>query len=413
MIPIGAAGSEIYLLMGVKLPDASFSGVLGGTPLHEIDSPERLRFEIRYADGLIDEAFPLALDTHTYQVHNGPDVYCIPNLRKARIDSIAICNRMESSLVSISAITLNTGKALARPPVPFALPAVVRETPSKGAPVHAEIRATASGYAIETRDLEFALSTSQGIAVRSLTNHCLTGGDAFIEPGPLFELGTGLHVVASDRLKTGTASVTRNDGPGGVEGPVRRRYGGAPFRGSLICTANDLGPITLELELTYTGQKPAATIVNFPTFRGLRLGTAADTWYLWARKGGIISNLSTHQAGYSGGEYPLQVADLFNPRLGGGLSLQTFDISGIYKQWQLERTAEVRIGGSITFPSSGNRGPWCRWPDVALRPCGRLAGRAAELPRVDAELVSAGHGNEAMVPGVFQLPAAHGLGRVV
>lgn len=336
-IPIGAAGSEIYVLMGVKLPAVSFAGMLGSTPLDEIDSPERLRFEIHYADGLIDGAFPLALDTNTYQVHNGPDVYCLPNLRKVRIDSIAIRNRMDSSLVAISAVTLNTGRAMARPPVPFGLPAVVQETPSTAAPVHAEIRTTTTGYTVKTRDLEFSLSTSQGITVQSLINHCLKGGEAFLEPGPLFELGTGTHIVASDRLKTGTGTVILNDGNASLKIPFDAGTAGAPFRGSLICTANDPGQITMELELTYTGQKPAETIVNFPTFRGLRLAAATDTWYLWARKGGIISNLPTHQAGYSGGEYPLQVADLFNPRLGGGLALHTFDVAGIYKQWQLDK----------------------------------------------------------------------------
>ncbi|MBC7289279.1 MAG: hypothetical protein H5T86_14815 [Armatimonadetes bacterium] len=76
---------------------------------------------------------------------------------------------------------------------------------------------------------------------------------------------------------------------------------------------------------------------RFPIIRGLRVGGVEDTWYLWACKGGIISNRPAVLSRWYGGEYPLQVCDAFNPKAGRGLALLTYDLDDIFKQWQMQK----------------------------------------------------------------------------
>jgi hypothetical protein len=93
----------------------------------------------------------------------------------------------------------------------------------------------------------------------------------------------------------------------------------------------------MRMQLTYEGDKPATVAVHFPLINGLALGAPRDTWYLWACKGGVIDNRPGSFSGHYGGEYPLQVADVFNPSTGRGLALMTYDLDDLYKLWRLQK----------------------------------------------------------------------------
>ena len=110
-IPVGAQGSELYFQMGAKLPKNK--NTFGRTePMHWFDTPERFLVNINYADGVTDEAFPLALDIDAFWILRGYATYCLPELRPVPVRSVTFRNRMESAKYLITAITLNCGDGL-------------------------------------------------------------------------------------------------------------------------------------------------------------------------------------------------------------------------------------------------------------------------------------------------------------
>jgi len=316
-IPINAAGSELYWLMAASLPDRSFTGVLGSAPLRRFNNPERFVFQVHYADGLTDDMVPVCLGSSANEIQHGLQVYCLPNLRRVEVTRVDLRNRIESARFVVVAVTMNTGAWLtAVPPVTGLPPSATVAPVEQAAPSFANVSPTADGIVLENPSLRMVLQTSGGLALRNLESRCLDGGELGFLPGPLFDLGAGQTTVPSDRLQTSAPSITRPPTGPQVRVPFDGAGAGVPIRGDFCAAAHTNGDIRLWLELTYAGEETATPVVHFPSLHGLRVGAVADTWYLWACKGGIIHTQRTEQAQYYGGEYPLQVADIFNPALG-------------------------------------------------------------------------------------------------
>jgi hypothetical protein len=333
--PVDAAGSELYVLMTAALPDTANAGVLGRAPLLSFSNPERFVFQVRYADGLTDDHVPVCLSSGANQVFGGPEVYCLPALRKVAVKSLALRSRMESAVFAVSALTVNTGAPLVKVPEVPGLPPYAAEKPAPAKAKTPDITRIPGGYRFESYPLALDLATDNGISLRGLTDASASGLE--VTPGPLFELAVDKTVVSSDRLTTVAVAFTQD-----IYRPRRiiafdGSAAGLPLRGDFHCQAMPGGEIRLLLNLTYTGDKPATVAVHFPILRGLRLGAARDTWYLYACKGGVISNRPISQARWYGGEYPLQVADVFNPAAGRGLALMTYDTDDLYKQWRFAK----------------------------------------------------------------------------
>ena len=335
VVPIGEEGSELYLLMAALLPNMAYSGVLGQAPLRSFSNPERFVIEVHYEDGIVDEVVPVCLSSSTNQIVAGPEVYCIPALRGQRVKALGLRNRMSEAVFAVAAVTMNTGKGLVEPPSVQGLPPYAPAKPDPLSARKPSITPTRSGYVVETGALRLELATDRGITLRSLR-----GGGVETASGDLFELSVGEKKTSSGLVSVGPVAVER-----GAEGlllrvPFDAGEAGVPVRGEFICEPAPAGEIKLSLNLTYAGEKPEMVAVRFPLIRSLRIGGAEDTWYLWACKGGIISSRPASFARWYGGEYPLQVCDAFNPKLGRGLALLTYDLDDLYKQWQMQKTHE-------------------------------------------------------------------------
>ncbi|MCX7599702.1 MAG: DUF6259 domain-containing protein, partial [Armatimonadetes bacterium] len=331
-VPVGAKGSEIYLLMAAVLPDKAYSGVLGQAPLRSFSNPERFVVEVRYGDDVVDEVVPVCLASGANEVLAGPEVYCVPALRARPVESIGLRNRMSEAVFAVAAVTVNTGRALVQPAAVQGLPPYSPEKPDPLASRKPSITRTTGGYAVETGALRMELETDGGIVLSNLKS-----GQAETAAGDLFELVVGEKRVASGMVEAGQPIVERRREGLLLRVPFDAMGAGVPIRGEFLCEAAPGGEIKLWLDLTYTGDQPQMAAVRFPLIRSLRIGTVEDTWYLWARKGGIISNEPASLAGWYGGEYPLQVCDAFNPKAGRGLALLTYDLDDIFKQWQMQK----------------------------------------------------------------------------
>lgn len=336
-IPVGEKGREMYVLLAAQLPPHDLTGMLGAMPLERLSEPERFVFEVVYEDGLTDQVFPVNLAAGQYEVAAGLQVCGLTGLRPVRVRTLALRNGMESGRFYVAAVTLNQGPPLLQePPVP-ALPPPVPRRPEP--PVRAEVCPFPGGYEIDNGLLKLRLRTAGGIELVGLENHCLRGIPMHLTPGPLFEIGNGKELRTSAEVAVGAPRVERQGNLVRLVVPVDGQPVGVPLRGELIVTAGHGSDLGLSLDLVQVGSQPLTPVVNFPVLHEMVLGTPEETWYLWARKGGIISNQQAELVGAYGGEYPLQIADVFSPRAGGGLALQTYDRRGIYRYWHLLKNA--------------------------------------------------------------------------
>lgn len=325
-VAVGARATELYLLMVARMPSMNACRMGDPVPMDAFSTPERFRARVTYTDGKSDEFFPLSCGSGQYEVTRGPEVYCLTGLREVPVKSVALLNRMESGSFLLAGLTLNTGRAVtAAPEVQQLPPAWLR--PTRRASVAPGIKAIGDGFAVQSPQLRLDLVLRGGLAVRA------SGGSVAIEPGPLFELGDGTVLLDSTRATVGEPRLTA----AGREKTLTVPVSGAGMSGDLVVSVGNGDGIAMRLNLTNTSGKVLTPVVNFPILRNVRVGKVEDTWYLYTRKGGIISNRPTHQRHAYGGEHPLQVDDFFNPRTGGSLAVSTYDLEDRYRFYDLTK----------------------------------------------------------------------------
>lgn len=337
-VAVGEGATEAYLLMAARLPSMNTARMGDPTPMAAFDTPERFVFAVEYEDGPTDEMFPVSVGSGEFEVSSGPGVYCLTGLREGPIRRIVLRNRMDSGSFLVAGVTLNKGAPATAEPHVTGLPAA---TPAGDEQAGAgRITPAEGGFVVENDLLRMDLRTEGGIALRALENRCLRGAEMHVAPGPLFEIGDGETLLTSEQVAVGEARVERDGERLVLRLPVDGTAGGVAVRGELLITVGEGPDIGLDLQLAHAGDAVLMPVVNFPLINGARIGAVEDTWYLWARKGGIVNNVPTHQRQASGGEYPLQVASVFNPQAGGGLALLTYDRENRYRHWDLRKDDE-------------------------------------------------------------------------
>ncbi len=379
-VPIGTQATELYLLAAARLP--SRDGARMGDPvaMTRFGNPERFRVAVVYGDGVTDELFPVCVTSGRYEVRSGPEVYALTSLRAAPIERIELINRMDTAWFALAGVTANQGPPATTAPAVLGLPPTPPAWPA--AATAPAVRVGDGELVLDDGRLSLTLATRPGL---KLTGATLRGGELSVVPGPLFTLGAGEAQVTSEQV---TAGPPVREG-GVVHVPFASTNPAVPIAGELLAGSGPDG-LALRLAVRNTGSRPLAPKVRFPILAGARLGTVADTWYLWGRKGGIVANRPVRQRQAYGGEYPLQVADLFNPRQGYGLALFTRDLADVYRHHELTKDArgvdwsidywpaEVPAGGTIeTVPTvlKAHAGDWRaalglyrRWAQSWYRP---------------------------------------------
>ena len=133
------------------------------------------------------------------------------------------------------------------------------------------------------------------------------------------------------------------------------RHTQAQLAATVECTPGAANELLLRMTLTNESDQPTTATLRFPLLRGLRVGDAADTWYLSGKRGGIINSAEVVLSDPLGERHPLQMDGFFNPRTGLALGLLTHDT--------------VAQHHFIHLSKSGDGGAWTiEYPDRDLAP---------------------------------------------
>jgi len=335
-IPIGQRARELYLLMASVLPPKDYTGISRGRPFHKFDQPERFIVRVVYRDGVTDEQFPVHVRKGRHQVVRGVGVYCLPNLRDVPVAHVALECAMPGASMMVAAVTANNGEAVTPEPRLLALPQPIAQRAIARHKPRLQIRP--GGFDIDTSTLRAQFDTTKGVTLAALRNKCLVPRQqqlVKLASGSFFELGVGDTVLTSDQL--GVSHVRMDANRIVLDVDARPRV---PLAGTLRIGASDAGELVMGLDVRNVSDKVVLPVVNFPTFSRVVLGDVPNTWYFYARQGGIINNTPTRQRWPYSGRYPLQVTGLFNPQLGGGIYMVIRDLTDIYKYYVTDKNAE-------------------------------------------------------------------------
>jgi len=371
IIPVRRSARELYFLMAALLPTEDLSGMLGPRPLEKITDPERFVIRVRYTDGVEDLHFPVRVSGGKYEVRRGMDVYCLNGLRPRPIEGIALDCRMASGRMMLAGLTLNTGEPLTTKPFVSTLPPPVKERPVPASKSRVLIKDDVLTLSTSTLTARFGLT--QGVTLLSLENKCLIGSQrAMVQGRSFFELGTDDKVLTSEQVKVKGVRVEEKSAILEIEATPD-----VPIAGTLRLTACDSGEIMMALNVKNASERTIMPVILFPEFSRQVIGDVENTWYFYAREGGIINNVSTRLSEPYSGRYPLQVMGLFNPRRGGGLYLLVRDLNDIYKYYFLEKSDEGVTWRIDYFRREYEPGETIETAEVAL--CGHTGDWRAQL----------------------------------
>lgn len=316
-LPAGV--KEIYLLTAAAAPPTEPWGIDWKSPKPQemLDVPEKVFYEIRYESGPPERVLALDAATGRWGMKRGVSVNVVHPDPSRRATALLLCDRMQTASFAIVGATMRKESPRVAEPNWDRLSAGLR--PANSLPsIPQAPPAAATEPAVTAGALCARWDTSQGLRWAQLDVPGLAGSLA-CEPGPVFQVTVAGRVLPSDQW---TVEKTEALGAG------RRfllRHAGAALAATVECTPGDGHQLLLRMKLTNEGKAATNATLRFPMLAGLRLGSAADTWYLCGKRGGLVhwANVSLREP--LGERHPLQMDGFFNPASGLALACLTHD----------------------------------------------------------------------------------------
>lgn len=350
-LPLPPKGREICLLVAVAAPATEPFGL---EPAEHPKLQERLAHaekvvcEVEYTSGPPDLLMPVVASPAGYGLKRGIGVHVLHPDPGRTPRRLLVHDRMQTADVAVLGLTINEGRNRVAEPPPFTLPA---PTPGGLRGAGSAVRRKSADAVIVGRGaLEARFQTSRGLSWKSLSAVGL-GARLSAAAGPVFKVTVGTTETDSTQWTT-TAVEPAADGfrvtlksPDGslraavdLTAPAPVRNGGAA--GGLV--------MNLHLRCLQGQGRPAAVV--FPILDGVTLGSAADTWYYYGRRGGVIARDDAYYREPLGEPHPMQVDGFFGPTSGLALACLTHD-TGL--QHHFIRLSKGTAGGhwSIEHPT--------------------------------------------------------------
>lgn len=364
-IRISPPAGTVYLLMAVHLPRKEPGRRQRPYAMSQASCPHRLSCELALQDGSRNWIIPLDVRLRGYHWTHGVGVYALESPDSAKITEIALHDKLSTGALGVLAATASSQPLAERPTAQF--PHYVLE-PRKGIQPKAfpKPKQTQQGSIIQSSDgiMSVGCDFSKGLPQwTSLGIRPLSVDNVLSAPAPMWDLQ--VKEQGNSRWQHATARVT----PRGFEvvsmlNPSAERC----FRATLKAEWAGPGELILDLSVTNAGlkadriEKLMAPIVSNVVF-----GSLDDTWYWFAKAGGIISNLPINNRDAFGVWHPLQADGFFSPAWGWGLSLTGCDTEGVSRYFITKKDAQGCAYGQEYPPCTIQPGETKRTVPISIR----------------------------------------------
>lgn len=335
--PLPAGTGEVYLLAAAAAPPTEPWGIDWANPRPQdlLNVPEKVYYEIRYAQGPPDRVLPLDAASGQWGLRRGLSVSVVHPDPKRKATALVLHDRMQTASFGIVGATLRTGAALVAEPTWKALS---YPTPPPGALAKASSGAApTNGSVVDGGAVRCEFTTEAGLSWAALGLKGLPGKLA-CDAGPVFEVRVGGKLLPAADWRVESTIANGVAGPGGRRFVVRNATAG--LLALVDCAPGKGHEVRLRMQLTNEGAAPVTATLHFPVLNGVKLGAAADTWYLYGKRGGLINAAGGRWRDPLGERHPLQVDGFFNPRTGLALACLTHDTVAQHHFRNLAKTAD-------------------------------------------------------------------------
>ena len=378
----GATAGEIYFL---GLCHDFWGDVsISGSVLDLNQYPEIFAVRILYADGDVDEAFPMStapqeaglherafawatrtgrdrpLSAFPYRFAHRDKSETLPGGHVVRprfykpIEAIEFVDRNSRMDFAIFGLTLNThGPTVVEKP---AMPAARVEPPAVQRPV-ATLESGRLELANAWARLVFRAAEDEPLALLE-ARHVPVDLPVLSLPEPvnLFAVNLDGETVGADAFRV--VNVRESDYGSTREVRVRLAAGVPkvqnPLEVELVMTVGRGPELRFDMEV-YNAGESGANVEPIWLFQGVRMGELVDNYVYYPGPSGVVDNVALEYGTAYGGGVTFQYMDTFNPRVGAGVYLRSDDCTGEYKTLFIrkavegEATREVSGWGAIDF----------------------------------------------------------------
>lgn len=335
-LPLPASASEVYLLAAAAAPATEPWGIdwAHPRPVERLGEPEKIVCQVHYAAGPPDVMLPIDFASRQWGLPRGLGVCVVHPDPARRPTELVLHDRVRNASFAILGATVRSDAPRVAEPNWAALAYAPPPAGALGRLPEVTARTAGAPVAISGKlGVEFAQQLVFGW-------QRLYAGDSqdvlSCDPGPVFEVEIGGQVLPAESWQR-AESASLDQGLRFVLTHPETR-----LRATVDCLPRAPHAVRLRLSLMNEGAEPVTATVRFPMLRGLRLGSADETWYLCGRRGGIINRVPIAFREALGEPHPLQVDGFFNPRTGLALACLTLDTAA---QHHFIRFAKSERGG--------------------------------------------------------------------
>jgi len=333
-LPLPAETTEVYLLTATTAPPNEPWGIdwQHPRPVEVLAEPEKVAFEVRYAQGASDFALPLDAETSQWGLRRGLSVCVVHPDPARRATEVLLHDGMQTAAFALLGAAMRTDAPRVAEPtwehLAYAPPpaGALRAAPLGSWPAGEEATVSAGR-------LRASFGTDAGLTWSALGVPGLPEALS-CAASPVFEVTMGGQVLPNESWV-----VERTE----AEGARRRfalRHAATDLAATVECLPGGDDELLLRMSLRNDRAAPMTATLRFPVLRGVCLGRPAETWYLSGKRGGIINSAPASFRDPLGEPHPLQMDGFFSPKGGLALACLTHATAAQHHYLRLAKSAE-------------------------------------------------------------------------
>ncbi len=352
-IPIGVSASEIYLLMGTRVPGLEVSG--SESIVNYVDETERFYIEVKYIGGSSETFFPVDVFSKIHRMQNNSfSAFAVPANPEKIMEKVILYDMTDGGLFALAGLTLNTGGAQFYQDL-FDIPDPENIlNAAQPAPKSTSVQFSSNLLTLENTYNKMVFDLSSGCAFKEWTSHYTGHNILPLEGSQIFsaKINGTWHASADFQIQNVETQTTGSE----VLAIIRLALPGHDFDTRLSIHMDETAEPAFDLVFKNNETTTHSAELLFPDLPILTLGAdPANIHYAYPQITFLCGkDPVTIEKSYSG-EFPMQFMDLYDPDEGWGLYLLVKDPELIDKSFRLEKRADS-AGLMVRYPTLASTG---------------------------------------------------------